>query len=145
MAILSDETWSKHANKWSGWTRVLLMPILGVGLFYHNWFILGLAVIWGIVNPLVYPQPKSVDNWMSMGVLGEQLYFKNGRKVKRDLPSLLNILNIPVFIAFLYFGWKQNIEALILSALLLMTIKFWFIDRMSRLARDTLKLKSENN
>tara|TARA_B100001540_G_scaffold73351_1_gene66312 strand:+ start:382 stop:819 length:438 start_codon:yes stop_codon:yes gene_type:complete len=144
MTILSEETWSKHSNKWSGWTRVLLMPIVGVGVYYHSWLILVVAVVWGIVNPLIFPKPKSVDNWMSMGVLGEKIYFKEGKKFKKDLPTLLNILNIPVSIVFVYFGWTQNIEALILSALLLMTIKFWFIDRMSRLARDTIRKEREN-
>ena len=139
MAILSEQTWSKHANKWSGWTRILLMPMIGVGLYFNDWRVLGLAVLWGIVNPVIFPKPRSVDNWMSMGVVGEQLYFKDGKKLKKDIPTLLNIINIPLFISFIYFGWTQNIEALVLSGLLVMTVKFWFIDRMSRLARDTLE------
>jgi hypothetical protein len=141
MAILSEKTWARHANPWSGWTRVLSMPLLAVGMYFHNFWILGAVIVWLIVNPMLFPQPKRVDNWMSKGVLGEQLYYKNGKKFKKDLPTLLNILNVPTFAAFLYFGWQQELMPMILTGLLAMTIKFWFIDRMAYLAnahiRDT--------
>lgn len=130
MAILSDKVWERHANPWSGWTRVLSMPALAAGLYLHSFWILGAIVIWLIVNPMLFPKPTSVDNWMSKGVLGEKLYFKDGKKLKKDLPTLLNILNVPVFISFVYFGWQQELLPMILAGLLTMTIKFWFIDRM---------------
>ncbi len=117
------------------------MPVLAAGLYLHNWWILGAVIIWLFINPVIFPKPKRVDNWMSKGVLGEQLYFKDGKKMKWDLPTLLNVLNVPVFIAFLYFGWIQDLPAMILAGLLTMTIKFWFIDRMARLA-DTDALRA---
>lgn len=87
---------------------------------------------------MLFPKPKSVNNWMSKGVLGEQLYFKDGKKLKKDLPTLLNVLNIPTFGVFLYFSWQQELVALILAGLLTMTIKFWFIDRMVRLMDESV-------
>jgi hypothetical protein len=134
MAILSEHVWERHANPWSGWTRVLSMPLLAVGLYLHNFWILGVAAIWLIVNPVLFPKPKSVNNWMSKGVLGEQLYYKEGKKLKRDLPTLLNILNVPTFAAFLYFSWQQELLLMISTGLLAMTLKFWFIDRMVHIA-----------
>lgn len=106
------------------------MPALAVGLYLHNLWILGAVIVWAIINPLIFPKPKSVSNWMSKGVLGEQLYFKSGKKFRKDLPTLLNIANIPVFAAFLYFGWQQELMSLVFSGLLTIVIKFWFIDRM---------------
>lgn len=140
MSILSEKTWERHANPWSGWSRVLSMPALALGLYMQSYVILGAVVAWLFVNPKLFPKPKSTDNWMSKGVLGEQMYFSDGKKFKRDLPTLLNILNVPVFIVFLYFGWQQQLVPMILAGLLTMTIKFWFIDRMATLAakRDTL-------
>lgn len=134
MAILSEKTWERHANPWSGWTRVLSMPVLAIGLYLRNFWVLGAVVVWLVVNPILFPKPKSVDNWMSKGVLGERLYYKDGKKLKRDLPTLLNILNIPTFVAFLYFSWQQEVMAMAFAGLLAMAIKFWFIDRMARLA-----------
>lgn len=137
MAILSEKTWERHANPWSGWTRVLSIPALAVGLYLHNVWILGAVVIWLIVNPVLFPKPKRVDNWMSKGVVGEKLYFQDGKKFKKDLPTLLNIVNIPTFIAFMYFSWQQELAAMILAGLLTMVIKFWFIDRMVRITEES--------
>jgi hypothetical protein len=130
MAILSEKTWERHANPWSGWSRVAIMPVLAAGLYSHNLWVLGVVILWAIINPLVFSKPKRVDNWMSKGVLGEQLYFQDGKKIKRDLPTLLSIVNAPVFLGFLYFGWQKELLPLILSGLLTIVIKFWFIDRM---------------
>lgn len=130
MAILPYKIWERHANPWSGWTRVLSLPALAIGLYLHNFWILGAVIVWLIINPMLFPKPKHTDNWMSKGVLGEKLYFKEGKKLKKDLPTLLNVINIPVFAGFMYFGWQQELVAMILAGLLTMTIKFWFIDRM---------------
>lgn len=130
MAFLSDKTWERHANPWSGWTRVVSMPLLMLGLYFQNiWILIG-VVLWTIINPMLFPKPKSTQNWMSKGVLGEKLYYKDGKKLKNDLPSLLNLVNVPVFLLFLYFGWQQQLAPMILSGLLTSVIKFWFIDRM---------------
>jgi hypothetical protein len=136
VAFLSDKTWERHANPWSGWTRVLAMPVLAAGLYLHILWLLILVVIWLIINPKIFPKPNRVDNWMSKGVIGEQQYYRDGKKFKGDLPTLLNILNIPVFFSFLYFSWQQAFAEMILSGLLTVTIKFWFIDRMGRFADD---------
>jgi len=109
------------------------MPILGAGLYLHSFWLLALAVIWAAVNPIFFPKPKHVDNWMSKGVLGERLYFKDGKKLRKDLPSLLNLANVPVFAAFIYFGWQRQLVPLVLAGCLTMVIKFWFIDRMAAL------------
>lgn len=134
MAILSERTWERHANPWSGWTRVLSMPALAIGLYLHTFWILGVTIIWIIINPMLFPKPKNVDTWMSRGVLGEQLYYKDGKKLKKDLPTLLNVLNVPTFVAFLYFSWQQEVWGMVFAGLLTMTIKFWFIDRMVRIS-----------
>jgi len=136
MAFLSDETWKRHANPWSGWTRTLSMPALAAAFYFHNFWLIGLVVVWTVINPMLFPKPKNHDNWMSKGVLGEQRYYQDGKKFKRDLPTLLNVMNIPVFISSLYFSWQQELVPLILSGLLAATIKFWFIDRMVRLVEE---------
>ena len=36
MAVLSDETWRRHANPWSVWTRYAAFPLLVVAVWsYH--------------------------------------------------------------------------------------------------------------
>ncbi len=106
------------------------MPLLAVGLYSHNLWLLAALFVWMIVNPMLFPAPKRIDNWMSKGVLGEKLYYQDKKYFKKDLPTLLNVLNIPASLAFLWLAWNQDLIALILSGLLVMTVKFWFIDRM---------------
>ena len=133
MAILSERTWSRHANPWSGWTRVLAMPMLGLGLYFHNWWLLGLTLLWTIINPVIFSAPKRVDNWMSRGVLGEQQYYSDKKYIKRDLPTLLNIINVVLGGLFVYVSWQQMLNEAILLGILVMVVKFWFVDRMAHL------------
>ncbi len=130
MAILSDTAWEKHSNPWSGWTRTLSMPLLATGFYLHNWWIVAITIMWLIINPVFFSKPKKINNWMSKGVLGEKIYTQDRKYFKKDLPTLLNASNIFFFTLFIYFSWIQNLEAAILSGILVMVIKFWFIDRM---------------
>jgi hypothetical protein len=130
MPILSEKSWEKHSNKWSGWSRVLAMPLIGSSLYLHNWFILLLSIAWIIINPFIFSKPQKIDNWMSKGVIGEKIYYSEKRYFRLDLPTALNLINIPLFTAFIYFAWKGQLTNTILSGLLVMIVKFWFIDRM---------------
>jgi hypothetical protein len=141
MAILSEKTWKRHSNPWSGWTRVLTFPLMAVGLYFHNFWILALVVFWAIINPMIFPEPKSIDNWMSKGVLGERLYYQQKKYLKKDLPTLLNVLNLPVALSFLYFAWNQEFLLMVYSGLLSCSLKFWFVDRMVTVYEKSLKGK----
>ena len=90
--IMKDETWYRHANPWSGWSRILSQPILYVPIWFlqdfianpvQNWYvILGfiLVAVWYAINPLIFPKPKNYDNWISKGVLGEKAWTTLGVK-----------------------------------------------------------------
>ena len=60
MAVLSDETWRRHANPWSVWTRYAAFPVLVAAVWsYHaiGWWALApvaAAVIFLIVNPWLF-------------------------------------------------------------------------------------------
>ena len=127
---MSDKVWARHSNPWSGWTRVLSIPVLAIGLFLHSWWIMGAIAVWIIVNPMLFSPPKSINNWMSKGVLGEKLYTQGGKFLKKDLPTLLNLLNGAAFFFFLWYGWSQDLYLMIATGLLHMTFKFWYLDRM---------------
>jgi len=67
---------------------------------------------------------------MTRGVLGERLYFADGPRLRRDLPTLLNLANVPAFAAFLWFAWQRDTAATVATGLLVAVLKFWFLDRM---------------
>lgn len=109
---------------------MLAMPMLALGMYLQDWRILGLTFVWLVVNPWFFPPPKRINNWMSKGVLGEQLYFQEKKFFRADLPTLLNMANIPLFALFIYFAWQQALVEMLLAGVLVMVVKFWFIDRM---------------
>ena len=61
MAIMAEKTWEKHANPWSGWTRMITYPLLYLPFWFLsdfidnpsvNWFMpigLLIVIIWFIV------------------------------------------------------------------------------------------------
>lgn len=126
---MKDSTWQRHSNPWSGWTRMFGYWALLAAIYLHNWWFLGGVVVFLIFNPLLFPAPKSQESWMSKAVLGEQLYTKKGL-LKKDLPTLLNFLNLPCFIASIYFAYQQDMWLMVAAGLLSTTYKLWFLDRM---------------
>ncbi|MFT5849954.1 MAG: hypothetical protein ACI9H6_000783 [Patiriisocius sp.] len=44
---INDETWMQHSNKWSVWTRFVILPLLAWGLYALNvWAVLvGLILV----------------------------------------------------------------------------------------------------
>ena len=83
---MKDETWEKHANPMSVWTRMITLPFLvfaiwsRVWISWYAWIIVGLLVIWLILNPKAFKKPKSTKNWASKAVLGERVWI-NRKKV----------------------------------------------------------------
>ena len=77
---MDDEVWERHANPYSGWSRVPVLSLLALAIWSRVW--LGwwalvpiiLIFVWIWFNPRLFPAPKSTDNWMSKGVLGERVW-----------------------------------------------------------------------
>lgn len=129
MAVLPDNIWERHTNKWSGWTRVLVIPLLFVALWHHSGVAVFFIILWIIVNPMAFPPPKSTDNWMSKGVMGEKIYTQNG-VFHWDFPTFLNIINGLTFFPSLYFMYMQNFWPALYLATFSIVVKFWYLDRM---------------
>lgn len=87
---MDDATWARHANPWSGWTRMSILPLFALAVWsrvWLGWWALGpvaLVLIWTWANPRIFPAPRSLDNWMSQGVLGERIWL--ARK-ERPIPT----------------------------------------------------------
>jgi hypothetical protein len=128
--IKAELFWTRHSNPWSGWSRVSALPLLGLTVAAHSMLAILIVVLWLAINPLLFPPPRHDRNWMTRGVLGERLYFTSGPRLRRDLPALLNLANVPAFIAFLWFAWQREVAAAVATGMLVAVLKFWFLDRM---------------
>ncbi|MBN2517884.1 MAG: hypothetical protein JXB14_03485 [Candidatus Altiarchaeota archaeon] len=122
-----EKFWKRHANPWSGATRMATYPFLLLAIWHHNWYALGIIIIWVVINPLVFPKPKRMDSWLSKGVLGEEMWTA---KWRWDLSLFLNFLIAVFFLLALYTTYMNLFWPALYSATLPFILKLWFFDRM---------------
>jgi len=147
---MTDATWQRHANPWSGWTRVATMPMLTLAIWSRVWIgwwslvpIVGLLA-WVWINPRLFPPPNSLDNWMSRGVLGERIWLAGASQDIADHHR--SVIRATTWIAGVgALVWLGGVIGLNTAATLFglatsMLGKLWFIDRMVWIQRDTVKI-----
>ena len=153
MAVLSDETWRRHANPWSVWTRYAAFPLLVLAVWsYHAigwWAVVPVAATVGFlyVNPRLFPPPRSTRSWASRAVLGERVWLKEGKGFLPDQdPRIFLVLTAIALanIAALSWGVVQSDAALmIVSTVNVLAGKSWFIDRMVWLFSERVRTSPE--
>ncbi len=143
---MTDETWMRHANPLSVWTRFSCLPLLILAIWSRVWLgwwalaPVALALLWIWVNPRAFPPPRNTDNWASKGTFGERV-FLNRHKVpiprhhQRWAMVLggLSALGLPPLVWGL---WQLDVTMTVLGAVLLVLPKVWFVDRMVWLFED---------
>ncbi len=144
--LMSDETWERHANPWSVWTRFTALPVLIAAIWSRTWVgpwawgLTALAILWIWVNPRIFPKPASTDNWASKAVLGERVWI-NRKEIPvpehhRLAPNLLSGLS-GLGLPFLVWGLLQlRMWPTVMGTILIYAGKVWFLDRMVWLYED---------
>lgn len=137
---MSEATWRRHANPWSVWTRVPILPALAVALYSHVWIgwwaalPTALLLAWTWYNPRAFPPPRSLDNWASKGVMRERLWLNRkhvpipARHARMaHLLAGFSALGLPPLIYGLI--WREP-WAIVTGTVLATGGKIWFVDRM---------------
>jgi len=113
---LKGETWMRHANPWSVWTRFAVLPLLAASIWSRDWVgwwslvPLVLSLVFMMVNPLLFPKPRSTRNWTSKAVFGERVWADRDTV---ELPEQFRTSKVPavaqafqvVGIAVMVYGW----------------------------------------
>lgn len=142
---MSDRVWRRHANPWSGWTRLSALPLLALAGWSRVWIgwwslpALGAAAAWIWLNPRVFPEPVRLDAWMSRGVMGERILLGHRDEVPsghRTAATVLAWLSVPGAALMAWGVAALWWEGAVLGTLLAMLPKLWFLDRMVWLHRD---------
>jgi hypothetical protein len=77
---LEGESWARHANPISVWTRFAVLPLLALSIWSRDWIgwwslvPVVLSLVFMVVNPLLFAKPRSTRNWASKGVFGERVW-----------------------------------------------------------------------
>jgi uncharacterized protein DUF6653 len=70
---LEGERWMRHANPVSVWTRFAVLPLLALAVWSREWIgwwslaAVALVLVFMMVNPLLFPPPRSTRHWASKG------------------------------------------------------------------------------
>ena len=144
---LDDAGWARHANPWSGWSRVITtLPLLVAAIWSRAWLgywslaLIALAIWWIWFNPRAFGPAKDDHAWISRCVLGER-FWTNRKQVPvperhRTLPNILNVVSLTGF-PFLAWGLlKFEIWPTLLGMVLITGAKLWYVDRMAILYDD---------
>ena len=137
---LQGDSWLKHANPWSIWTRFATLPFLILAIWsrvWLGWYCLipiTILIVWLVVNPILFKKPKSLDNWGSKSVLGEKYW---SERKSRPVPThhntpivILTILQTIGGIVLIIGLWKLEISFTIIGTIIIYLAKMWFLDRM---------------
>lgn len=143
---MDDRVWMRHANPWSGWTRVAMFPLLFIAIWSHVWIgwwslvPVGVLAVWTWLNPRVFPPPRRRDAWITRGVFGERVWLN-----RRNVPipphharaaHILSALSV-VGVAVAIYGFiARDFWAAVMGWSFAALAKFWFVDRMVWLFED---------
>ena len=132
--LLSDTTWARHANPWSGWTRLASYPLAFLPIATRSWRLGLIVAAWFALNPLLWRPPTHDRSWMTRGVLGERLWTRG-----QGDPSLSrrmkgwSVVTAALFIPAVVQTWRHRWAAAIPLSLGAFGTKIWFVHLAGRL------------
>ncbi|MFC4356344.1 DUF6653 family protein [Halobium salinum] len=133
---LPEALWNRHANPWSGWSRLLAGPAILYAVYRRDPRLVALAVVWTAVNPVLFPEREvDADDWMTRGVRAEQAWL-DGEFDASDL-VWLNYASAPVWCYALYAAYRGRARSAGLFGVLGIATKLLFVDRLARRHAET--------
>lgn len=134
VADIEDWFWRRHSNPKSGWSRTVLLPALLFAVYHRKWRLAGAALLFTLLNPILFSPPEDDDAWMTRVVLAERWWTRGEAAGLVDLsyPNGLNTLNVPVSLyAFVAAYRRKPVHAGIAGAIS-MGLKFWYVGALVR-------------
>jgi hypothetical protein len=145
---LKGDSWMRHANPWSVWTRFAVLPLLILAVWSRAWIgwwslaAVALVVVFMMVNPLLFRESASTRNWASRSVFGEHIW---SDRDTIELPRQFLDSKVPAVstavqvagVALLAYGLIELDLLTVVAGLVLgQTAKAWYLDRMVLLYED---------
>ena len=140
LMAMDDAAWDRHANPWSGWTRIPILPLLALSFWsrvWIDWWCLVpflVLVVWTFWNPRAFARPASTDNWMSKVTFGERVWLNADACPIPDhharMASYLGVLAGIGLVPLIWGLWVLNSWAVMLGLVVTVVGKLWQMDRM---------------
>ena len=145
---LKGDNWLRHANPLSVWTRFAVVPLLALAIWSRVWIgwwslaVVAAVLAFMMVNPLLFPKPRSTRNWTSKAVLGERVWADRNTV---ELPEQFRTSRVPavtqaiqvIGVAVLAWGLVElDLLTVVAGIVIIQTAKTWYLDRMVLLFED---------
>lgn len=138
---MKEETWRRHANPWSVWTRFAAIPPLILAIWSRTWIgwwclvPLALVIVWLVINPSAFAPVEKPVRWTERGIYGEHIWVRD-----KDIPNehkrvLALLLGLAAIGATLLTTGLVTLEIwpTIFGATLVVITQLWRIDRFATL------------
>ncbi len=141
----TDEVWLRHANPWSGWTRLSILPLWALAIWGRVWIggyawgAVALVLIWIWFNPRVFAPRVLFDKWMLRGVLGERLFLQFNEALPahhRRMAIIPGYGSVPGPLVLGWVLWVLDPAFVVFGVILAALPKQWFLDRMVWILED---------
>ena len=146
---MGEATWARHANPWSVWTRIPILPLLALAVFSRAWIgawawpPVVLLLVWTWLNPRAFPAPARLDSWASRGVLGERIWLaRHERAIPPEharVAAILTAIAALGIVPLAYGLWALDGWATVAGVAISLLAKMWFVDRMVWLYDETAR------
>ena len=143
---MDEKARRRHTNPWSVLTRISAIPLLGLAFWSRVWLGWWSIVpiisvfIWLWLNPRIFPEPESTNNWASKVVLGEWVRMNRDKtpipKHHIVLPNIITAIGFIGVILFVYGLAVMHLWLTILGGVVMMLSKLWYADRVVWLYED---------
>jgi uncharacterized protein YndB with AHSA1/START domain len=145
---LEGESWMRHANPASVWTRFTGVSVLSLAIWSRDWIgvwcliPVALALVWLFVNPRLFKAPKSTHSWASRAVLGERIWVDRDKvelpeQFRSRAASLAANTYSTIGMGLLAYGLVDlDILATVTGILITHGGKVWYMDRVALMFAD---------
>ncbi|WP_199335003.1 DUF6653 family protein [Streptomyces sp. GMR22] len=142
---MSGETWKRHANPWSVWTRFAAIPAFELAVWSRQWLgwwclaAVVAVVVWLWLNVRLF-KPVAPISWAARGIYGEQLHV-DGR-FPAEHRRTLNWLIASGLAGFVLIAWGLivlQVWPLTLGTVMVVLAQLWRIDRYGLLFQQHLR------
>jgi Family of unknown function (DUF6653) len=144
---LHGDSWLRHANPVSVWTRFAVLPLLAISIWSRDWIgwwslvPIVLSLVFMIVNPMLFPKPRSTRNWASKGVFGEHVWSERNKvpvpaQYVSKVPNATYAFQTVGLVIMVYGLVRLDLLATVSGVLICQVAKAWYIDRMVLLYDD---------
>lgn len=131
---LEDRFWARHSNPKSGWSRVPTGPLIVYAVYRRDRRLLAAALLWGAINPVVFPPPDGGAAWMTRAVLAERWWIgtEGNRTVGLGYPNVCNAGGAVAALYALYAAWRRQPAGTAVATALSVGLKLWWLAAIVR-------------